>query len=67
VKGNRVYVHILDWQEPYLVLPLLKNVKGAWAFDTHREVELKTIEGATLLKVPPSATDTIDRIVVLEQ
>ena len=66
-KGNRVYLHILDWQEPYLVLPPMKDVKSAWAFDTHRKVELKPMEDATLLTVPPAATDTIDRIVVLEQ
>jgi alpha-L-fucosidase len=66
-KGNRVYVHILNWQEDYLVLPPLKDVKRAWAFDTHRNVELKAIDGATLLKVPPSGADTVDRIVVLER
>jgi alpha-L-fucosidase len=67
MKGNRVYLHILDWQEPYLVLPDLKHVKSAKTFDTQREVELKSIEGAILLKVPASAPDMIDRIVVLEQ
>jgi alpha-L-fucosidase len=65
-KGRRIYVHILDWQEPYLVLPPLADVKGAWAFDTHRKVELKPINGATLLTVPPAAAETVDRIVVLE-
>jgi alpha-L-fucosidase len=66
-KGDRIYVHILDWQEPYLVLPPLAGVKGAWAFDTHRSVELKSLEGATLLTVPPAAPGTVDRIVVLER
>ncbi len=59
-------MHILNWQEPYLVLPPLADVKDAWAFDTHRKVELKPINGATLLTVPPAAADTVDRIVVLE-
>ena len=65
-KGKRIYVHILDWQEPYLVLPPLPGVKSAWAFDSHDAVELKPITGATLLRVPPAAPETVDRIIVLE-
>jgi alpha-L-fucosidase len=66
-KGDRIYVHILDAQEPYVVLPPLTDVKAAWAFDTHREVKLKPLEGATLLTVPAAAPGTVDRIVVLER
>jgi alpha-L-fucosidase len=66
-KGNLTFLHILNWQEDYLVLPPLKGVKAAWAFDTHAKVELKEIDGATLLKVPAAAAGTIDRIVVLER
>ena len=53
-KGNYIYLHILDWQEPYLVLPPLPRIKAAWAFDTHRKVELQAIPGAILLTVPPA-------------
>ena len=66
-KGRRIYLHILDWQERYLVLPPLAEIKAAWAFDTHRKVELKPIDGATLLTVPAAAAETVDRIVVLER
>lgn len=66
-KGNYIYLHILDWQEPYLVLPPLPRMKAAWAFDTHRKVELRAIPGAILLTVPPARPRTIDRIVVLER
>jgi alpha-L-fucosidase len=66
-KGDRIYVHILDAQEPYVVLPALTGVKAAWAFDTHRRVELRPLKGATLLTVPPAAPGTVDRIVVLER
>jgi alpha-L-fucosidase len=65
-KGKFIYVHILDWQEPYLVLPPLPHVQAAWAFDTHRRVALRGIPGAMLLTVPPASTGTVDRIVVLE-
>jgi alpha-L-fucosidase len=67
MHGNRVYLHILDWQEKYLVLPPLQGIKKAWAFDTHRPVEMQRLEGAMLLTVPRAAADTIDRIVVLER
>lgn len=66
-KGNYIYVHILSWQEPYLVLPPLTHVKAAWAFDTHRKVALRTLSGALLLTVPTAPPRTIDRIVVLER
>jgi alpha-L-fucosidase len=66
-KANRVYVHILDWQERYLILPPLKGIRAAWAFDTHRKVDLQPMDGATLLSVPAAAAETVDRIVVLER
>jgi alpha-L-fucosidase len=66
-KGNYVYLHILDWQEPYLVLPVLPHMKAAWAYDTHQKVELRTMPGAVLLTVPPAPAGTVDRIVVLER
>jgi alpha-L-fucosidase len=66
-KGNRIYVHILNWQEPYLVLPPVPGVKAAWDFDSHQKVELTQFRGQTLLSVPPATTGSIDRIVVLER
>jgi alpha-L-fucosidase len=66
-KGNRIFVHILAWQEPYLVLPPIAGVKAAWEFDSHHKVELTDFRGQTLLAVPPAAASTIDRIVVLER
>ena len=66
-KGNRIYVHILDWQEPYLVLPPVAGLKAAWDFDSHQKVELKDFRGQTLLAVPPVAAGSVDRIVVLER
>lgn len=66
-KGKYIYLHILAWQEPYLVLPPLPGIKAAWAFDTHKNLRLRAIPGAALLTVPPASPDTIDRIVVLER
>ena len=66
-KGNRIYVHILAWQEPYLVLPPVAGLKAAWDFDSRQKVELTDFRGQTLLAVPPVAAGSIDRIVVLER
>jgi alpha-L-fucosidase len=66
-KGNRIYVHILAWQEPYLVLPPIAGVKAAWDFDSHHKVELTDFRGQTLIAVPAAAAANIDRIVVLER
>jgi alpha-L-fucosidase len=66
-KGQRIYVHILSWQEPYLVLPPIAGVRTATDFETHRTLGLKPVDGALLLTVPPAKADTIDRIVVLER
>jgi alpha-L-fucosidase len=66
-KGQRIFVHILSWQEPYLVLPAIAGVKSATDFDSHHKLDLKAIDGALLLTVPPAKADTVDRIVVLER
>jgi alpha-L-fucosidase len=66
-KGNRIYVHILSWQEPYLVLPPIADVKAAWDFNSHHKVELTDFRGQTLIAVPAAAASNIDRIVVLER
>jgi alpha-L-fucosidase len=66
-KGKYIYLHILAWQEPYLVLPPLPGIKAAWAFVTHKKLRLQAIPGAALLTVPPASPGTIDRIVVLER
>jgi alpha-L-fucosidase len=66
-KGTRIYLHILSWQEPYLVLPPLSGIKTAWDFDTHRKIELTQFRGQAILAVPPATPASIDRIVVLER
>jgi alpha-L-fucosidase len=65
-KGNKIYVHILDWQDKYLILPALKGVRSARAFETGNKVDIKRINGALLLTVPSAPPDTVDRVVVLE-
>ena len=66
-KGNKVYVHVLDWPDPVLLLPALsKRVAAAYTLNDHGKVETATNEHGLLLKLPSHAADSYDTIVVLE-
>lgn len=66
-KGNSVYVHILNWQDPALLLPKMdKQITGARMLGTGDKVEVVTADYGTVLKLPASAKDPVDNIVVLK-
>ena len=66
-KGDTVYVHILDWQDPALLLPKLgKSVASASMLGTGDKVEVVEADYGTVLKLPASAKDPVDNIVVLK-
>ncbi len=66
-KGDRVYLHLLDWKDRTLALPALtRTVKSARMLDSGLVVTVRqTPEGITLL-LPTRPSDSIDEIVVLE-
>ena len=65
--GNRVYVHILDWPDPVLLLPSLpQEVAAAYSLKDRSKVETAKNEYGLLLKLPPRSADDYDVIVVLE-
>jgi alpha-L-fucosidase len=64
-KGSKVYVHVLDWPDEVLALPRIEGVRSAAMFTGGTPVSVKTVEGATLLHLPPGR-DPVDTIVVLE-
>jgi alpha-L-fucosidase len=66
-KGNTIYVHILDWREPVLPLPKIdKKIESASMLGTGDKVGIVKADYGTLLKLPSSAHDPIDNIVVLK-
>jgi alpha-L-fucosidase len=66
-KGNRVYVHVLDWPDKVLALPRPpRPVKAARYLADGREVPFSVDADALLLRLDPEAADPIDTIVVLE-
>ncbi len=65
-KGNTVYVHVLDWPDPVLAIPLLRSIRRASLLGTGRAVEFLHLSDATLLTLPAEARDPIDTVVVLD-
>lgn len=66
-KGNRVYVHILDWRDDELWIPLAGKVRSARVLGRSAEVRVQAGTGGMLLRGLSAAKgDDIDTIVVLE-
>jgi alpha-L-fucosidase len=66
-KGNRVYLHVLDWSDPVLALPRpQRRVRSASYLKDGRAVTFTEQKDALLLRLDPAAADPIDTIVVLE-
>jgi alpha-L-fucosidase len=65
-KGNKVFVHVLDWPDELLAIPDIPNVKTAKAFPSGTPVTMRRTEGGLLLRLPASLRNPIDTIVVLE-
>ena len=66
-KGNKIYVHILNWQDETLTLPRLgKKVLSARIFNDKTPVKLQENDFGLSLIVPKNKMDSIDTIVELE-
>jgi alpha-L-fucosidase len=66
-KGNRVYVHVLDWPDTSLLLPGLPSaVRSAHLLSGGRAVDFKSGDFGVVLSLPREALDPIDTVVVLE-
>ena len=65
-KGDKVYVHILNWSTPLLALPPApKSISTARNFLNGSPVEFTQSANGVVLKVPAAANGEVDRIVVL--
>jgi alpha-L-fucosidase len=67
-KGNKVYLHILNWQDPVLAMPKMpKKVKSATFLKDGSKVEfLEHDKYGFFIRNPQGFTDEYDTIVVLE-
>jgi alpha-L-fucosidase len=67
-KGNKVYLHILNWPDPVLAMPKMpKKVKSATFFKDGSKVEfLEHDKYGFFIRNPQGFADENDTIVVLE-
>lgn len=66
-KGSKVYVHILDWPDPVLLLPSLSDqVVAAYSLNSHTKVDTLKNEYGILVKLPRRAANDYDTVIVLE-
>ncbi len=64
-KGEKIYVHVLDWNDDLLALPSL-SVKSARLFSTGAPVEITRLKDGLVLHLPKQR-DEVDTIVVLNR
>jgi alpha-L-fucosidase len=66
-KGNKIYIHILQWQDESLTMPHLgKKVVSAKLFKDKTPVKYQENDFGLSLLVPKSKLDDIDTVVELE-
>jgi alpha-L-fucosidase len=66
-KGNRVFVHVLDWQDQALLLPPLPSrIRSAQFLGSGRPAAFTESDAGVILKIPREAVVPIDTIVVLD-
>lgn len=66
-NGNKVYVHILDWQDEALLLPRLeRKIVSARLMQNGDPVKVLETDYGAVLRLPASARDPVDNIVVLK-
>jgi alpha-L-fucosidase len=66
-KGDRVYVHVLDWPDAPLALPKLdKAVRAASYLKDGSKAAFKDLGDSVLLTLADAARDPIDTVVVLD-
>jgi alpha-L-fucosidase len=66
-QENKLFVHVLDWQDDVLAMPPIPGVKTASLLASGASVDLKQADGATLLRIPAAQRDPIDTVVVLQR
>src|SRR5262245_7935567 len=67
-KGNKIYLHVLNWPDPVLAMPKMPlKVKSAKILKDDTKVEiLEHDKYGFFIRLPQNAHDEIDTIVVLE-
>jgi alpha-L-fucosidase len=64
---DKIYVHVLDWQDELLALPEMPKVRAAKLWPSGKPVKLQTVAGGTLLRFPDSQRDPVDTIIAMDK
>ena len=66
-KGNKVYVHVLDWQDEVITMPMPgKGVKSAKLFADKTPVKFAKSDMGLSIRIPADKRQSVDTIVELE-
>ena len=66
-KGDRVYLHLLDWPDRLLAIGALpRGVAKAYRLDDQAPVIIKALPNGLALSLPARTGDPIDEVIVLE-
>jgi alpha-L-fucosidase len=66
-RGDKIYLHILDWPDQVLALPKLpQKVRAARLLKTGARVEIIERRDSLLIKLPAEKVDDFDTVVVLD-
>jgi alpha-L-fucosidase len=64
--GDKVYVHVLNWNAPLLALPPISaTITGAYELLNRASIEFTQNSNGAVLHVPPAKKGELDRVVVL--
>jgi len=65
-KGDKIYVHVLDWRTPLLALaPVAGKITAAQSLVDGAKVEVTQNQDGVILKLPAPRTREADRVIVL--
>ncbi len=65
-KENKIFIHVLDWNDPVLVLPPLpQKISSAKVFGTDQKVKVTQDKQKILLEFPPKQPAQVDLIIEL--
>jgi alpha-L-fucosidase len=66
-KGNKVYIHILNWQDPSIVLPKMgENVASVAMFPDKKRVHFLENEFGITLALPEETRNRVDTVLEIE-
>ncbi len=64
--GNRVYVHVLDWSDPKLLVPFTGRVRQAVLLRDGRAIPIQARSDGLELALPAAQPDEWDRVIRLD-